>query len=177
MRVVGGRFRNRRINPPNSMEARPTTDYAKEGLFNVLQHSSALEDIRVLDLFAGTGSISLEFLSRGAADVLSVEQDRVLHAFLQRTAKELQLEKQWRALKADVFTFIKGHRGLYDIVFADPPYDFSGWNELLASVRADLVIAESGRSANFGTPIGRWFENAPDFSIDRIGCRSNASCA
>ena len=58
MRVVGGRFRNRRINPPNSMEARPTTDYAKEGLFNVLQHSSALEDIRVLDLFAGTGSIS-----------------------------------------------------------------------------------------------------------------------
>ena len=94
MRVVGGRFRNRRINPPNSMEARPTTDYAKEGLFNVLQHSSALEDIRVLDLFAGTGSISLEFLSRGAADVLSVEQDRVLHAFLQRTAKELQLENE-----------------------------------------------------------------------------------
>lgn len=126
MRVVGGRFRNRRIHPPNGMEARPTTDYAKEGLFNVLQHSAALEDIRVLDLFAGTGSISLEFLSRGAADVLSVEQDRVLHAFLQRTAKELQLEKQWHVLKADVFTFVKGHRGLYDIVFADPPFHMEG---------------------------------------------------
>jgi 16S rRNA (guanine966-N2)-methyltransferase len=144
MRVVGGRFRNRRIDPPGSMDARPTTDYAKEGLFNVLQHSTALEDIRVLDLFAGTGSISLEFLSRGAAEVLSVDQDRVLHAFLQRTAKELGIEKQWRALKADVFTFLNGHRGRYDIVFADPPFHLEGADRIPTLVQAAGLLGEDG---------------------------------
>ena len=129
MRIVGGKYRNRRLHPPREMEARPTTDFAKEGLFNVLQHTAVLEDIKVLDLFAGTGNISLEFLSRGASDVLSVEQDRRLVAFMQRTAEELG-ERGWRALKADVPTFLRGHRGRYDIVFADPPFHMEGIAEL-----------------------------------------------
>jgi 16S rRNA (guanine(966)-N(2))-methyltransferase RsmD len=103
------------------MEARPTTDFAKEGLFNVLQHNHVLDGIRVLDLFAGTGSISLEFLSRGAQEALSVEQDRKLVAFMERTAKELGTGG-WRALRNDVFQFLRNHRGRYDIVFADPPF-------------------------------------------------------
>ena len=88
MRVIGGKYRNRRIHPPAGIEARPTTDYAKEGLFNVLHHAVPLDGINVLDLFAGTGNIALEFLSRGAAEVISVEKDPKLIAFMQRTAKD-----------------------------------------------------------------------------------------
>ncbi len=103
------------------MDARPTTDFAKEGLFNVLQHNHTLEDIRVLDLFAGTGNISLEFLSRGASAVLSVEQDRKLVAFMERTSESWGVEN-WRILQSDVFGFLRTHRSRYDIVFADPPF-------------------------------------------------------
>lgn len=125
MRVVGGKYRNRRLHPPAGIDARPTTDFAKEGLFNVLHHSFPLEGIRVLDLFAGTGNISLEFLSRGADEVVSVEQDKKLCAFMQRTAQELQ-EDTWRTVRGDVFSFLGAHRGRYDIVFADPPFHMEG---------------------------------------------------
>jgi 16S rRNA (guanine966-N2)-methyltransferase len=121
MRIIGGTYRNRRLDPPMEMAARPTTDFAKEGLFNVLHHGYPLEGIRVLDLFAGTGSISLEFLSRGAAEVVSVEQERKLIAFMERTAKELGTTG-WRQVNTDVFSFLRTHRARYDIVFADPPF-------------------------------------------------------
>lgn len=146
MRIVGGRHRNRRLHPPNEMEARPTTDFAKEGLFNVLQHSIPLEGIRVLDLFAGTGNISLEFLSRGAQEVISVEQNRDLFAFMQRTARELN-ETGWRMVKSDVFTFLNSHRGVYDVVFADPPFAMEGIERIPAAVR------EAGLLGNDGTLI------------------------
>lgn len=137
MRVVGGKYRNRRLHPPPGIDARPTTDYAKEGLFNVLQHSTALEGIRVLDLFAGTGNIALEFLSRGAVEVVSVEQDRGLFAFMQRTAREWN-EPNWRMVRSDVFTFLRGHRGRYDIVFADPPFHME------AIERIPTLVFEAG---------------------------------
>lgn len=142
MRIVGGRHRNRRLHPPNEMEARPTTDFAKEGLFNVLQHSVALDGIRVLDLFAGTGNISLEFLSRGASEVISVEQDRDLFAFMQRTSRELN-ENGWRMVKGDVFQFLGNHRGLYDVVFADPPFQIESIDRVPTLVRqAGLLNAD-----------------------------------
>jgi 16S rRNA (guanine966-N2)-methyltransferase len=121
MRIIGGTYRNRRLKPPMEMEARPTTDFAKEGLFNVLNHRHTLEGIRVLDLFAGTGNISLEFLSRGAASVLSVEQEKKLVAFMERTATEWGV-KEWRVVRGDVFSFLRTHRSRYDVVFADPPF-------------------------------------------------------
>jgi len=144
MRIVGGRFRNRRLDPPKQMEARPTTDFAKEGLFNVLQHGYALEDIRVLDLFAGTGNISLEFLSRGAVEVTSVEQDRTLLAFMQRTSKTLELEQPWRIVKGDVFAFLDRHRGRYDIVFADPPFFLDGVDRIPELVRSAGLLESGG---------------------------------
>ncbi|MEO8734134.1 MAG: RsmD family RNA methyltransferase, partial [Flavobacteriales bacterium] len=85
MRIVGGKYKGRRIAPPKGITARPTTVFAKEALFNILQHSIALEGIRVLDLFAGAGGISLEFLSRGAEEAISVENDAALYDHLQRT--------------------------------------------------------------------------------------------
>ncbi|HPF91425.1 MAG: 16S rRNA (guanine(966)-N(2))-methyltransferase RsmD [Flavobacteriales bacterium] len=143
MRIVGGKYRNRRLHPPHEMEARPTTDFAKEGLFNVLQHSIPLEGIRVLDLFAGTGNISLEFLSRGAAEVISVEQDRDLFAFMQRTARELN-ENGWRMVKGDVFTFLGSHRGQYDVVFADPPFQLDGIDRIPGLVRDAGLLGTDG---------------------------------
>lgn len=125
------------------MDARPTTDFAKEGLFNVLQHSMALEGIRVLDLFAGTGNISLEFLSRGAMEVISVEQDRTLFAFMQRTSRELN-ETGWRMVKGDVFSFLAGHRGVYDVVFADPPFHMDGIERIPALVRSAGLLGHDG---------------------------------
>lgn len=143
MRIVGGKYRNRRLHPPHEMEARPTTDFAKEGLFNVLQHSVPLEGIRVLDLFAGTGNISLEFLSRGAAEVISVELDRNLYAFMQRTARELN-ENGWRMVKGDVFTFLGSHRGQYDVVFADPPFHLDSVDRIPALVHQAGLLGEEG---------------------------------
>ena len=143
MRIVGGKYRNRRLHPPKEMDARHTTDFAKEGLFNVLHHSVPLEGIRVLDLFAGTGNISIEFLSRGAAEVISVEQDRKLFEFMQRTARELG-EKGWRMVKSDVFPFLRAHRGKYDIIFADPPFHMEGIDRIPALVLENDLLEADG---------------------------------
>jgi len=143
MRIVAGRFKGKRIHPPKEITARPTTDFAKEALFNILQHSIALEDIRVLDLFAGAGGISLEFISRGAAEVISVEQDAVLHKHLQRTARELAITN-WHLVKADVFHFLASVRGPFDVVFADPPFHMPGTGRLPALVREAGLLAPDG---------------------------------
>lgn len=143
MRIVGGKYRNRRLHPPKEMDARPTTDFAKEGLFNVLHHSIPLEGIRVLDLFAGTGNISLEFLSRGASEVISVDQDRKLFDFMQRTARELN-EQGWRMVKSDVFAFLRAHRAQYDIVFADPPFHMEAIETIPPLVRGAGLVGNDG---------------------------------
>lgn len=162
MRIVGGKYRGRRIEPPKSTLARPTTDFAKEGLFNILQHTIPLEGIRVLDLFAGTGNISLEFLSRGATEVISVEQDRGLFEHLQRTARSLQAEG-WHHVKGDVFTFLRGQRASFDVVFADPPFNLGGTETIPALVREGgildpdgLLIIEHPRDVNMSAD--PWFE-------------------
>lgn len=143
MRVIGGKYHNRRLHPPKEIDARPTTDYAKEGLFNVLHHSVPLEGIRVLDLFAGTGSISLEFLSRGADEVISVDSDRKLFDFMQRMSRDLG-ETRWRMVKSDVFTFLRSHRGTYDIVFADPPFAMEGIERIPTLVMEAGLLDKDG---------------------------------
>lgn len=143
MRIIGGKYKGRRIDPPKGIEARPTTDYAKEGLFNILQHSVPLEGIRMLDLFAGTGNISLEFLSRGAESALSVEQDRTLFTYQQALARKLE-EPNWHMVKADVFSFLATHRVTYDIIFADPPFRMEGYERIPTLVRDGGLLAEEG---------------------------------
>ncbi len=143
MRIVGGKYKGRRINLPKSSKARPTTDFAKEGLFNILQHTVPLEGIRVLDLFAGTGNISLEFLSREAEEVISVEQDRELFAHLQQAARTLQAAN-WHHVKGDAFSFMRSHRSVYDIVFADPPFNMDGTALLPTLVRDAGLLAPDG---------------------------------
>ena len=128
MRIIGGKYKRRRFDVPKSFNARPTTDFAKENLFNVLQHYIDFEGITALDLFSGTGSISVELLSRGASRVVALEQRREHATFIHSVAKELGEEKHLPVLQADVFRFIRGAKSqssLYDFIFADPPYKLS----------------------------------------------------
>jgi len=122
MRIIAGRHGGRRINPPSKMPyTRPTTDIAKEGLFNILQHQLNIEALKTLDLFGGTGSISLELASRGAKDMTVVEKDNRMYEFIKTTSKELHLEN-FKVIKMDVFRFIEQCNEKFDFIFAGPPY-------------------------------------------------------
>ena len=122
MRIVSGTHKGRRITPDKNFKARPTTDFAKENLFNVLNNLVEIEDLTVLDLFGGTGGISYEFASRGAEKVICVELNHRHFAFIQKTVQELDFD-QILPIKSDVFRFIKSCRQKFDLIFADPPFD------------------------------------------------------
>lgn len=125
MRIISGKYRGRSINPPRNLRARPTTDFAKENLFNVLSNIVDFSESDVLDLFAGTGSISYEFASRGARSVTSVEINPVHYNFIRNTARELGADNIF-PVKANAFLYIKGCPKSFDIVFSDAPYDLAG---------------------------------------------------
>ncbi|MGB6083729.1 16S rRNA (guanine(966)-N(2))-methyltransferase RsmD [Moheibacter sp.] len=125
MRIISGSFRGKKINAPANLPVRPTTDFAKEALFNVLNNHYDLDEISVLDLFSGIGSISLEFASRGSQRVLSVDQDAGCVKFLSETVKSMNLEEVVSVLRNDVFQFLKRNtQGSFDVIFADPPFHF-----------------------------------------------------
>lgn len=121
MRIITGKYKGRHFDIPRSFKARPTTDFAKENIFNVLTGYMDLEGTEALDLFSGTGSITLELLSRGCAHVTSVELDRDHHRFICDCLKKLNTE-DCLPLRADTFRFIKSCRLQFDFIFADPPY-------------------------------------------------------
>lgn len=124
MRIISGKFKGRRINPPTNITARPTTDFAKEGLFNLLANKLDFEEITALDLFAGTGSISVELISRGCRQVTAVEQNLRQYDFIRKVSKDFNIDNIV-LLKADVFKFIERTKIKYDFIFADPPYELS----------------------------------------------------
>ncbi|HEY0244644.1 MAG TPA: RsmD family RNA methyltransferase [Mucilaginibacter sp.] len=129
MRIIGGSLKGLRLNPPKNLPVRPTTDLAKEALFNILLNKIDFEGISVLDLFSGTGNISLEFASRGAAQIISV--DRSIHCvnYLRDIAKQHGLTNI-KVFKDDVFKYLQHETDQFDLVFADPPYDLSGIPEI-----------------------------------------------
>jgi 16S rRNA (guanine(966)-N(2))-methyltransferase RsmD len=123
MRIIAGKFKGRRFDPPaDNWPTRPTTDYAKEGLFNILTNRLDFETLRVLDLFGGTGSHSYEFISRGCNDVTYVDKFPAAVQFVRKTAKTLGIEEQLTIFQMDVFRFIENARSQYDYIFAGPPY-------------------------------------------------------
>ena len=123
MRIIGGKFKGRRFHPPaDHWPTRPTTDYAKEALFNILNNIMDFEAARVLDLFGGTGSHSYEFISRGCDDVTYVDKFPDAVRFVRKTVQQLQIEDQLKIVQMDVFRFIEHANGQWDYIFAGPPY-------------------------------------------------------
>jgi 16S rRNA (guanine(966)-N(2))-methyltransferase RsmD len=121
MRIISGIHGGRKFHPPTNMPARPTTDIAKEGLFNIIQNNLDIESLVTLDIFGGTGSISYELASRGCTDLTLVEQDHNTIQFIKKTVDELKFEN-FKVLKMDVFTYIKNCTTSFDFIFAGPPY-------------------------------------------------------
>ena len=123
MRIITGKYKGRHFDIPKTFKARPTTDFAKENIFNVLTQYIDFEGATALDLFSGTGSITLELLSRGCAHVISVELDRDHHRFIQQCLQKLDpTQRDVLPLRGDVFRFIKSCKQQFDFIFADPPY-------------------------------------------------------
>jgi 16S rRNA (guanine966-N2)-methyltransferase len=143
LRIIGGRYKARIIPVPGSFKARPTTDAAKESLFNILANYFDFTQIRVLDLFSGTGSIALEFASRGARQVTMVELDSRYADFIRHTISRLGLE-QVQVVRSDAFRYIRNTPDRYDIIFADPPYDMPGIETLAEEIFNNRLLNEEG---------------------------------
>lgn len=146
MRVIGGKYGHRRFDIPKSFNARPTTDFAKENLFNILFHRIEFEGIRALDLFSGTGSIALELVSRGCSSVISVEKRHEHAMFIRSLIKQLHEEKCWQVKKIDVFNFLTRNKGCknFDLVFADPPYSLNELESLPEKILANDILSSKG---------------------------------
>ena len=143
MRIISGIFRGKQIRPPGNFKARPTTDFAKENLFNILIHQYDFEEMDVLDLFSGTGSISYEFASRGARSVLAIEMSPKHFNFIQETCKGMQME-QVSVIRADAFRYLKKPTQSFDIIFSDPPFDHPGLAELPDLVFSTEILNKKG---------------------------------
>lgn len=144
MRIIGGEHGGRKLNPPGNMPyTRPTTDIAKEGLFNILQHKLDFESLKTLDLFGGTGSISYELASRGVPDLTIVEKDAQMFGFIKKTAEELRLGHM-KIVKADVFKFIDTCTERFDFIFAGPPYALTSIDDLPRQVFEKRLLNKDG---------------------------------
>lgn len=143
MRITGGKYRGRKILPPANLKARPTTDFARESLFNILNNRIDFESVKVLDLFSGTGSISYEFASRGAEIVHLVEKDLKHFTGIKRIIKDMGFTNI-RPIHIDVKAYLKTCSFRYDIVFADPPYDLPWLSELPDLVIQSDILNEDG---------------------------------
>ncbi len=143
MRIISGSHRGRTIHPPRNLRARPTTDFAKENIFNVLGNHVDFEAIGVLDLFAGTGSVSYEFASRGALSVTSVEVNAVHHRFIQQTAAGFGFDRL-HAVRANAFLYLKACDKRFDVIFSDAPYDLEGSPEVIDLVFSRGLLRDGG---------------------------------
>ena len=133
MRIIGGEYAKRIIKPPKNLPVRPTTDLAKESLFNILRNKVSFEQKKALDLFAGTGSLSYEFASRGCGTIISIDLNFKCIQFIKKSAKEFGMDSI-RTMRTDVFRFIKTTKSKFDIIFADPPYQLENITAISSEV-------------------------------------------
>ena len=165
MRIIGGDLGGRRINPPAKMpQTRPTTDIAKEGLFNILENNLDLSALKTLDLFGGTGSISYELASRGVSDLTVVEKDPAMFDFIRKTAATLGLGDVYKVIRMDVFKFIEQCPDTFDLIFAGPPYALATIDEL--PKLAPRLLTDSGWFILEHTPRNN-YEGYPYFVTQR----------
>lgn len=181
MRIIGGIHGGRRIAPPAKMpHTRPTTDIAKEGLFNILQHQIDFSGLKTLDLFGGTGAITYELASRGATDCTIIEKDPVMHGFISKTVKTLGFDFV-KCVKSDVFRFLDGDQQQYNFIFAGPPYALIQIDDLPRIIYSKKMLQPGGifvlehtprnsykdypwfvRERNYGTTIFSFFNRPED---------------
>lgn len=152
MRIISGFLKARRFSIPKSFPSRPTTDFAKEGLFNVLEHQMALYDLEILDLCAGTGNISFEFLSREAGEVTAVDVNSNCLKYIRKNAEEFKISDKLETIKLDILLYLKRTDRKFDLIFADPPYEYKFHEEIAQIVferdllnDGGLLIIEHGR--------------------------------
>lgn len=143
MRIIGGRLRGKTVDPPAGYRARPTTDFAREGLFNVLDNEYDFDGLSVLDLFGGTGAISYEFASRGAGSIYCVEMLQQNAEFIRNCARRLGLDNV-RVIRHNVFDFLEICKVKFDIVFADPPYALEGVDALPQKILSGGLLHPGG---------------------------------
>ena len=144
MRIISGVHGGRRISPPAKMPyTRPTTDIAKEGLFNILQNNLEIENLKILDLFGGTGCISYELASRGAADLTIIEKDSSMFDFIKKTAALLQFEN-FNVLRSDVFKYMENCHETFNFIFAGPPYALTNIDDLPRLVFEKKLLKPGG---------------------------------
>ena len=158
MRIIRGKYGRRRFSVPTNITARPTTDFARENIFNVIENITDIDGARCLDLFAGTGAVSFEFLSRDAASVTSVEKSPIQGRFIEKVARELH-DDNLRLLRADAVRYIREYTGRpFDIVFVDPPYDMPGFGDIPGAVLSggllgpgSVFVMEHSKAYNFSS--------------------------
>ena len=166
MRIISGNWGGRRIQPPTNMpHTRPTTDIAKEGLFNILQNRMNFEGIKTLDLFGGTGCISYELGSRGAAELTIVEKDPIMHNFIKKNCDMLGMQN-YHLLKMDVFAFLNTASISFDFIFAGPPYALGSIDEIPRIIEQKKLIAKGGFFVLEHTPRNQ-YEKMASFSFQR----------
>ena len=187
MRIISGTFKGRRIQAPKTLPVRPTTDMSKEALFNILNNQFDFSELKILDLFSGTGNISYEFASRGSKPITSVDANFGCVQFIRRTAAEFDMDIH--PIKSDVFSFLEKAKGSFDIIFADPPYDLPQkdfekisllvfQNELLSE--DGLMIIEHSKHTkldhlshfsyqkNYGGSVFSFFEFTSEIEVDEL---------
>jgi 16S rRNA (guanine(966)-N(2))-methyltransferase RsmD len=166
MRIIAGKYGGRRINPPSKMPyTRPTTDIAKEGLFNILQHQLDFEELKTLDLFGGTGSISFELASRGAKELTVVEKDSKMYEFIKKAAGELKVENI-KVLRKDIFKFIDQCSERFDLIFAGPPYALSNIDDIPRLIFDKKLLNSNGWFILEHTPRNNYKE-FPFYKMER----------
>jgi 16S rRNA (guanine(966)-N(2))-methyltransferase RsmD len=143
LRIVSGSHKGRRFYPPKNLPVRPTTDFAKEGLFNVLNNQIDLNETSILDLCAGTGNMTFEFASRGAKKVIAVDQHRGCIGYIKKISAELEL-KCITAVKSDLYKFLERSTEKHDLIFADPPYGMAGSKDLPKLIFEKQLLKENG---------------------------------
>lgn len=172
MRIISGTHKGQTIVAPKQIKARPTTDFAKESLFNILENKVDIEGIKVLDLFGGTGNISYEFASRGASEVLTVDKSMDSYKFINTFAHEHNLAV--KCVKSDVFKFLNKPKDSFPLIFADPPYDLKNIKTLPEVIFANnwvdpdgLLVIEHGKETDFS--------KEPNYQYTRTYSRVNFS--
>ncbi|MDC1105261.1 RsmD family RNA methyltransferase [Prolixibacteraceae bacterium] len=158
MRIIGGQFKGKQLRPGKKFSARPTTDFARESLFNILRNRIDFEEVTFLDLFGGTGAISYEMASHGCRDITIVEKDNRHFAFIRECLDQLNISRIVSPVRGDVFKFISSSRRKFDVVFADPPYELDRISEIPVKIFSSellsedgLLIVEHGKNTDYST--------------------------